>query len=208
MQQRNEYQGTEAWFKAREGKLTASGFAQAAGLGPGSRQQLWRRLMGLEQFHGNEATDWGTENEPNALAAYQAHCVDLDSNVELVGFMVHPEYDWLGASPDLLINADGTGEIKCPMSQVIYPEVPPYYMAQMQGQLEVTNREWCDFIVWTPERMSVRRVIRSREYWQWLHVRIAEFWMYVVAQVEPPRAKKPSPPEISHLVISEKIIEL
>lgn len=206
--QRNELQGTEAWFKAREGKLTASGFGQAAGLGPGSRQQLWRRQFGLEVFEGNDATDYGTANEPNALSAYNQTCADLDTNIELVGFMPHQEYDWLGGSPDLLIDTKGMGEIKCPYSGVIYPEMPIYYMAQVQGLLEITDRDWCDFIVWTPERMSVRRIVRSDDYWRWLHVRLAEFWMYVVAQVEPPRSKKPAPQEIAHLVISEKIIEL
>jgi putative phage-type endonuclease len=206
--QRNELQGTEAWFKAREGKLTASMFGQAAGLGPGSRQQAWRRQFGLEVFEGNEATDYGTANEPNALAAYNRTCAGLDTDIELVGFMPHREYDWLGGSPDLLIDKDGMGEIKCPYSGVLYPEMPIYYMAQVQGLLEITDRDWCDFIVWTPERMSVRRIVRSDDYWRWLHVRLAEFWMYVVAQVEPPRSKKPSPLEIANLVISEKIIEL
>jgi len=206
--QANPEQGTPAWFAQRKGKLTASAFGQAAGLGPGSRQQAWRRHFGLEVFEGNEATEYGTTNEPVALAAYAGYCTEFDTTMSLVGFVPHPEHDWLGGSPDLLIDMDGVGEIKCPFSGVIYPEVPPYYMAQMQGLMEITDRAWCDFIVWTPERMSVRRIVRSEEYWCWLHVRLAEFWMYVGAQAEPPRSKKPTPPEIANLVISEKFFDL
>jgi putative phage-type endonuclease len=187
----NPHQRTDAWFKEREGKLTASNFGQAAGLAPGSRQQLWRRLMGLETFEGNDATRWGEEHEPVAIAAYEL-CEEI--KVDLSGFIVHPEHDWLGGSPDFLIGLEGGGEIKCPYSKEIPAEIPPYYMAQAQGLMEITNREWWDFVYWTPEQMTIRRIARSREYWNWLHIRLADFWCWAVAQVEPPREKKQQPP--------------
>lgn len=188
-------QRSEAWFKEREGKLTASTFGQACGLGPGSRQQLWRKMMGLEPaFEGNSATDWGTESEPKALQAYASSRI---VDIETVGFIAHPELKWLGGSPDLLADNDGMGEIKCPFGQEIYPDVPAYYMAQMQGLMEITGRAWCDFIVWTPQRMSVRRITRSTEYWRWMHLQLAQFWMYYQAQCEPPRMKRETPPNIS-----------
>jgi putative phage-type endonuclease len=204
----NIEQRTEAWFKAREGKLTASSFAAAAGLGPGSRQQVWRRHMGLEEFYQNEAMNWGTENEPHALAAYSTHFLVEGEATSLVGFVQHKDLAWLGCSPDVLVGSKGLGEIKCPASKVIYPDVPIYYMAQMQGQMEVTDREWCDFIVWTPDALSVRRVQRCPEYWQWLYEKLADFWMYVEAQIEPPRAKREKPPETAHLVGKETLIQL
>lgn len=193
----NDQQRTPEWFKEREGKLTASAFGQAAGLAPGSRQQLWRRTLGLETFEGNEATQWGEDHEPIALQAYSSHIVDQSKAIQLVGFVPHPTMAWLGGSPDLLIGEDGMGEIKCPFNQQVYPTIPPYYMAQMQGLLQITNRQWCDFIVWTPEHLNVRRVQRSDEYWDWLHVRLADFWVWVCAQVEPPREKKQPTPEFN-----------
>lgn len=204
----NDLQRNEAWFKAREGKLTASMFAGACGLGPGSRQQAWRRVLGLETFEGNAATDWGTENEPVALESYKAIGVRKDTEITLTGFVVHPEHEWLGASPDLLIGSTGLGEIKCPASQKLYEEVPPYYLCQVQGQLEVTKREWCDFIVWTPEAMSITRIQRSPVYWQWMYERLAEFWMYVVAEVEPPRMKREPAPVIPEIIGATEIFYL
>lgn len=185
----NPHQRTEQWFKDREGKLTASQFGQAAGLAPGSRQQLWRRIMGLETFEGNEATEWGETHEPVALTAYE-HFQQI--SVEQVGFVAHQEHDWLGGSPDFLVGLEGVGEIKCPFSKEIPKEIPSHYMAQVQGLLEITNRDWCDFVVWVPDGMRIWRVERSREYWEWLHLQLADFWTWVVAQVEPPRQKKPA----------------
>lgn len=187
-------QRSPEWFAERKGKLTASMFGQAAGLGPGSRQQAWRRLMGLEVFHGNEATDWGEKHEPIALEAYRV--AYPSSLVGEVGFVRHPDMDWLGGSPDFLIADEAVGEIKCPFNQQVYESVPHYYMAQVQGQLEVTNRQWAHFVCWTPTRMRVWQINRSPEYWDWLHLRLADFWSWAVAQVEPPRDKRVKPEEI------------
>lgn len=193
----NPNQKTEQWHKDRAGKLTASTFGQAAGLGPGSRQLLWRRMMGLEEpFVGNIATDWGEQNEATAIEEYRSRHLESDSTLDLVGFVPHPEMAWLGGSPDFLVGDQGYGEVKCPFSQVLYPEIPPYYMAQIQGGMQITGRSYCDFVVWTPEIMSVTRVDRSAEYWAWLHLRLADFWCWVVAQVEPPREKKSQPPKL------------
>lgn len=194
----NPHQRTEEWFKEREGKLTASMFGAAAGLGPGSRQQAWRRILGVEVFEGNEATAWGEAMESVALASYRAN--HPDHTIDLCGFVKHKSMDWLGCSPDLLVSGIpglGMGEIKCPFSRTLYEEIPPHYMAQMQGQMQITDRNWCDFIVWTPDAMSVTTVFRSNEYWDWLHLRLADFWTWVVAQVEPPREKKVALPQFN-----------
>lgn len=199
----NELQRTAEWHRQREGKLTASNFAQAAGIGPGSRQQLWRRLTGAEEFEQNSAMQWGIDMEEVALEDYITSTGKLPANVTMAGFVAHPKHDWLGASPDLLIDdvfdpsfAPGVGEIKCPVARVLYDEIPTYYMAQVQGLMEVTDREWCDFICWTPTHMRVWRVERSREYWVWLHARLVEFWKFVTDKTQPPRAARPTAPDL------------
>jgi hypothetical protein len=56
----------------REGRLTASVFASAIGIGYDSRQKLWRQLTGREErFSGNVATQWGSDNEIRAITAYE-----------------------------------------------------------------------------------------------------------------------------------------
>lgn len=182
-------QRTEEWFRAREGRLTASAFGAAAGLAPTSRQEQWRRLTKRVAFNGNANTRHGERFEPVALRDYGRL---TGADVTLVGFVPHPTEDWLGCSPDGLVGRDGLVEIKCPVVD-LYHEVPPYYMAQVQGQLECTGRQWCDFVVWRPDVFSVQRIVRCAEYWRWLEPRLAEFWAYVMADVVPPRKKREFP---------------
>lgn len=73
--------------------------------------------------------------------------------------------------------------------------------------MEIINRQWCDFVVWTPEGLKVTRVQRDREYWAWMFVKLAEFWSFVVMDVEPPRQKrKPIPPQTTHLIEHESFV--
>lgn len=195
-----ELQRTRQWFRDREGRLTGSTFGAACGIAPTSRAEQWRRLTKRTFFEGNAATDHGEKYEPEAIKAYER---ETGSQVELVGFIPHPRYDWLGASPDGLVGKPGMLEVKCPYID-IYHAVPPYYMCQMQGQMEVCDREWVDFIVWTEDGGTIQRVVRSEKYWRWMEPRLAEFWSYVVADVCPPRLKRKEYPDDSGLVISTK----
>ena len=137
-------------------------------------------------FEGNEATKWGEENEPVALAAYEGA---TGIRVQQVGFVQHRDIEWLGGSPDGLTD-HRLIEFKCPFAQKVYETVPAHYMAQVQGLLEVTEKPWGDLAVWTPTKMRVFTIQRSNEYWNWMYPRLAEFWAYVQAGVEPPRATK------------------
>jgi hypothetical protein len=167
----------------------------------------WRRFFKLETFEGNEATDWGEAHEAEALREYKERYQPVNE-LSMSGFITHPDLPWLGCSPDVLVGTNCLGEVKCPFSQSLYPEIPPYYMAQMQGQMEITNRDFCDFIVWTPEQMSVQTVARSSEYWQWMYEKLAEFWIYIEAGIEPPRQKRPTPPKTDHLLGTQLIFQL
>ena len=66
-------QRTPAWHIARRGKLTASNLGAALGqVSYTSRQVAYKRALGLDKFQGNEACQWGNDNEMNGIAAYQA----------------------------------------------------------------------------------------------------------------------------------------
>ena len=94
-------------------------------------------------------------------------------------------FSWLGASPDGLLPSDGLHlhpnggvlEIKCPYGATgdprqarPYGKVPWYYVPQVQGLMEVLDRDWLDFFVWTVEGSEVHRVQRDRAYWNVLLV--------------------------------------
>ena len=82
----------------------------------------------------------------------------------------------LGSGPGIL-------EIKCPFNKG-RPElaVPPsraiwYYMPQMQGLMDIFDRQWCSLYIWTQSHGSAAfRVERNREYWNAAFEVLAEFW--------------------------------
>ena len=155
-------QGSPEWLEARKGKLTASNVGAALGLCSWtSRKVAYERAMGTDTFEGNDATRWGTANEPNALLAYSAHTGNL---VEPTGLHVHEHAHWLAGSPDGLIGTEGMVEAKCPYwSKTPHQTIPLYYYLQINLCLECADREWCDFISWKPGAYKVIRVTRDRD---------------------------------------------
>lgn len=117
------------------------------------------------------ALQWGTDVEPLAIAAYEARRGVL---ARAVGFVLHPQYDFIGASPDFLIDGDGGGEVKCPESSEVHlttllSGLPSEHIEQIQGGLWVTGRQWWDFISFHPDfpaerRLYIQRVQRDEDY--------------------------------------------
>ena len=114
-------QRTDEWFAARLGKVTASRVADVMArtkTGYSASRENYMAQLVVERITGeraesynNAAMQWGTDQEPFARAAYEAHTGQM---VEEVAFVPHPMIDGAGASPDGLVGADGLCEIKCP----------------------------------------------------------------------------------------------
>ncbi|GAG80752.1 unnamed protein product, partial [marine sediment metagenome] len=183
-------QGTEEWLRVRMGKVTASNFAisMAKGKSGGvskTRTTLMHKLIAErltnepQETYRNGAMEWGTETEPAAREYYEAV---NDCIVKEVGFVEHNEY--IGCSPDGLVSEDGLLEIKCPNSAthigyILADKLPAVYKAQVQGQLWVTDRKWCDFVSYDP-RVSKRpywfiRVNRDQDYIDKLECAVGDF---------------------------------
>lgn len=172
-------QGTPAWFNARKGKLTASRFGAAAGICPfASRAKCLRETIGIEKWKGNlDACKWGTTNEPNAIKDYMVRTGNV---VTRGGFYEHPHHTWLGGSPDGLVGERGMIEVKCPfVKQTPHVKVPPHYYCQMNGLMEILDRDWCDFVTWTPTEMRIYRVWRDPELWDFLLDRYMIFYAFM-----------------------------
>jgi len=112
------------------------------------------RLTGKKgDSYQNAAMMWGTNTEPLARAAYEAHKGVL---VEEVGFVPHPKIPMAGASPDGLVGSEGLVEIKCPANTATHIEmlmtgkIPLKYELQMDWQMVCTDRNWCDFVSFDP----------------------------------------------------------
>lgn len=187
----------------RAGRLTASVFANAIGIGYDSRQKLWRQLTGREEkFQGNAATEWGAANEKNAIRQYQVVTGELvDRGGQNQEFFIHPVLDWLGCTPDGFVCKGQMSivlEAKCPSSTKLYGKVPDHYMPQLQGQMAITGKSLAHFVCWTPYDFEVWEVPADQEYWQQCLKLLTEFWLCVKENREPPKRKKPTLPTVEY----------
>lgn len=159
-------QRSEAWFESRKGRVTGSRVGAILGGNPyQSRQDVLREMVrewyGVErEFSGNAATRYGTKHEDDARRAYE---FETGNDVELVGLVVHPEVEWLAASPDGLIGDLGAVEFKCPY-RGLHCEIASHYYHQMQLVMACTQTEWCDFYEWTPDDTYHERVPRDPDW--------------------------------------------
>lgn len=172
-------QGSPEWFAARAGKITASRVGDLMARtksGPSTSRANLLALLAVERITGqcvetytNGAMLRGTELEPEARAAYEAHAGLL---CEEVGIVVHPELDYVTCSPDGLVGDDGLLEIKCPQAMAKHLEAlrsgahAVEYRWQLQGQLWVAGREWVDAVSYDPRwpaglQLAVTRVTRD-----------------------------------------------
>lgn len=173
-------QGTPEWFNARRGKLTASRFGAAVGICQFcTRNKCLREMTGADPppAKAPEACIWGTKNEKNALKDYMTRTGNV---VRTKGMYTHPDYDWIGGSPDGLVGDDGIIEIKCPFYKMKpHEQIPAHYYCQINGLMEILDRQWCDFVSWTPTSMKIYRVYRDPALFSFLLDRYATFFAHM-----------------------------
>ncbi len=187
-------QRTLAWHNARRGKLTASNLGALLGqVSYVSRLTAYKRALGQDEFVGNIATQWGTDNENTGICAYHMLTGNL---IQPTGLHTHTLYDWLAGSPDGLVGSEGMIEVKCPFyfrkdgTGRLHKDIPLHYLQQVNALLEITGRQWCDYVCWTPEGMLVYRVQRDPELFQYL----LHHYSRINAAI---RANLPKPPSLS-----------
>jgi hypothetical protein len=156
-------QGSEEWHAMRCGLLTASEFdliltpTLKIAANAKERAHLWeiaaqRITDHVEAQYVSDAMLRGHDDEIEARRLYSQHFAPVDE----VGFVTNDKWGFtLGCSPDGLVGADGLVEAKsrCQKYQVQTicehfesGAMPIEFMLQVQGQLLVTERKWCDFL--------------------------------------------------------------
>lgn len=152
-------QGSPEWALARAAKVTGSRAADVIATiksGEAAARRDYRTQLVIETLTGKPAEDGyvsrdmerGTELEPFARAAYEVkHGILVDE----VGFVLHPENDRIGCSPDGLVGTDGMLQIKCPKSATHLQwlragVVPAEHKPQMLLEMACTGRAWSDFV--------------------------------------------------------------
>lgn len=162
-------QTSDDWNRLRAGLPTASNFSKLITSDGKQSKQLNEYAAGLaadatagkplDAWEGNKWTERGHEMEDFARSWY---ALESGNDVTQVGFVMTDDGRY-GCSPDGLT---GTGciEIKC-LSKTRHTlaiaycqkhgRIPPEYVAQVQGEMMICEREWNDFVLWHPELPSI-----------------------------------------------------
>lgn len=173
-------QGTPEWNAARRGKVTASAARHALAKkgGKGRRQyieQLCDDLEGIPDFADEETAPWFIDGKYYESWGRGWYSWTAERDVTQTGFVVHDDYSWIGCSPDGLLDPDGLLEIKYRKSlktfgqHAVLGKVQPV-MAQVQTQLFVSGRQWCDYLnYWRSddhelEKGHIQRIERDDAY--------------------------------------------
>ena len=170
---------SKLWFKYRAGRITASQMKAVCHTDPGNpAQSLIKAICYPEAISfTTAATKWGCKHEKQAREMYLIvnKLKHHDLSVTDSGLVINPQWPFIGASPDGVINCTCCGkgviEIKCPYchrgtdvqaaavmdSNFCLKNVDGHlqldhthtYYYQVQSQLFVCNVEYGDFCVCT-----------------------------------------------------------
>ncbi len=183
-------QNTDAWYSLRSGIPTASAFSKlvtGTGKDSSSIAEYARTLAAekyagkpLDSWEGNKYTERGHEMEPDAVDEYE---LVNGLSVSETGFVTSDDGSY-GGSPDRLVGDNGVLEVKSLIAhrhiaalQYIdqHQNIPPDYRSQVQGEILVCERDWCDLMFFHPNLPSrIFRVVKDDVFQTKLKKRIKE----------------------------------
>ena len=147
-------QRTDEWYQIRLGRLTGSDFHTFLGNSETKKNKLLQKAA--EKITGEsdeehiltEDIQRGIDLEDEAILMYE---MQTGNTVDKVGFIEKDEFS--GCSPDGLVGTDGIIEVKCPkqsvfLKQVVEDKIKPEYYTQIQYNLFISGRKWCDYIAY------------------------------------------------------------
>ena len=164
-------QRTPEWIEIKRGKMSASNAETIIANGKGLETYIYNLMA--EYYSSAEKENYinadmqrGIDLEPEAKIEFQFY-TGLD--IKEVGCVELNEY--ILASPDGLIGDDGLIEIKCPNDSIYFKlllsnNIKPEYIAQMQMQMYVTDRQYCYFVSYNPnfeKSLYIKKINRDEE---------------------------------------------
>lgn len=185
-------QKSEEWLAARVGRVTAASMSSCIGestYGNKDPDKMALYISGKEKEEFSPEAlmrmEHGVEYEDVAREWY---CKKYNCQVEEYGLAV-PKWElYIGASTDgVVLNTNGCIEIKCPKRMYaplrfyidaitcgmmtrpnVFPHITKSHYFQMQQNMAVLEKEWCDYIVYSTEDQEVfcQRVPFNREEWE------------------------------------------
>ena len=160
-------QGSDEWKSIKIWLITSSNILSICGTPVGRKtyclEKACERLTGKrDEIFVSKDMQRGIDLEPVARDMYS-----FISNVEVREIGIATINDFVGSSPDGLVGDDGLIEIKCPKSKghlnvVIggINAINKVYIYQMQHQMLVMDRKWCDFVSYNEDFENSIHIIR------------------------------------------------
>lgn len=182
-------QGTPEWLALRLGIATASELDTLLVNGKGQAGFGVAAFTYMDQLIGERITEEAAEIPFQTKATIRGHELegvarDLYEQregvrTEEVGIILN---HGIGYSPDALVGTNGLTEIKTKLpkfqvSVILADEVPKEHIAQCQGGLWASEREWIDFIsYWPGMPLFVKRMYRDEVLIRRISERVKTFY--------------------------------
>lgn len=165
------------------------------GHGELAKKSKYRERLAIERVTGEPQglftslpTNWGEHHEMEAVEGYEL----LYEKTEPADFVYYGEY--AGCTPDRYVGEKGLLEVKCPYSEDVHRQtidngVPEKHKGQIQAQLLMTGREFCDFVSYDPrapgiDKICVYRVEPDQEIMAEIEGKMADFNLTVEKMCE------------------------
>jgi hypothetical protein len=173
----NLEQRTEAWQAVRLGKITGTDFSKIAPEGAQAWQVFCDKAAARSDPMHYEQPEMfinanmlrGIAMESHGREAYGQKYQTSVLEVGFVDYLLDDEFTgWCGCSPDGLVGRDGIIEIKCPTDENFLLQrerLPLKYLRQAMFNTWVTQRQWCDFVLYGESGdLHIRRLSLDMEW--------------------------------------------
>lgn len=166
----NIIQQTPEWYAIKRGKMSASHATAIGNAGKGLNTYILEivesMICGNDGF-SNKDMERGNELEPIARKTYEFETGNI---VKQIGFIEYNDY--VGCSPDGLVNDDGGLELKARnnkihLSLLLTDKVDSSTIWQMQMNMLISGRNWWDFGSYNPnfkQSLYLKRFYPDEDY--------------------------------------------
>ncbi|XP_035205350.1 LOW QUALITY PROTEIN: uncharacterized protein LOC118180357 [Stegodyphus dumicola] len=205
---------SERWRHERSRRISSSFFKDVADRRPTTLSAALVKRIIYNDNVSTKALKYGLANEAVALNQYKEK--HMGKNIRRCGLFIDPKYPFLCTSPDGLIDEDGLLEIKCPYTarfsadlsdffskpnsvglrmdadnNLYLPKKSHKYYFQIQGQLAITERNWCDLYIWCREDAITLRIPEDKTFWISLVPKLEKFYVNcILPELVDPRAPR------------------
>ena len=167
------------WRKERLHRLQSSNFGRICKLTDRTDADDLAKAYTMPSKITSKYLRHGNTYESVAIDEYGKITGNIVTNC---GIFVNPQHPYLGSSPDGIVNEKLLVEVKCPLTgweKSINPQNIPYleekngsitlsknhdYYYQIQGQLYCSNRDVCDFIVYTKKELKIFKIEKDEPF--------------------------------------------